>query len=102
MMRQWLIASALVLAASTPQSRAASQTVLAEVVERTAPVYLGTAAMADDGSITISLDRKLNGKRAEEMIRYPTSDPAYRQIIEHVGGLKPGESKPVLSWPPGT
>lgn len=101
-MRGWLIASVLVLAVSTSQSRAANNTLLAEVIERTTPVYLGTAAMADDGSITVSLDRKLNGKRAEEMIRYPTSDPAYQQIIEHVGGLKPGESKPVLSWPPGT
>jgi hypothetical protein len=33
------------------------------------------------------------------LLTYPPSHPQYREILEHVGGLKPGETKPCPPFP---
>ncbi len=80
----------------------ADETRFAEVVQKTTPVYLGSATMADDGSITVALKRSLTGNSDEGVVRYVSTDPSYEQVILHLSGLKPGETKPVLAWPPGS
>jgi hypothetical protein len=32
-------------------------------------------------------------------LTYPPSDPQYAEILRHLGGLKPGETKSVPPWP---
>jgi hypothetical protein len=35
---------------------------------------------------------------AESQLVYPPDDPQYEEIKHHLGGIKPGESKPVPPW----
>jgi hypothetical protein len=43
-----------------------------------------------------------HGKGAgDALLKYKPQDAEYRRILEHIGGLKPGETKPVPPWPPG-
>jgi hypothetical protein len=60
---------------------------------------IGMATMTDDG--TIVLDLRAEGEKGERGIaqfRYPTSHPQYQDILKHIGGIKPGENKPVPPW----
>ncbi|HSI63638.1 MAG TPA: hypothetical protein VLE43_10985 [Candidatus Saccharimonadia bacterium] len=67
---------------------------------------IGTATMRDDGTIEMMLraeDAKgtgsASGVRGDALLTYPPSHPEYAKILEHLGGLKKGESKPVPPWP---
>lgn len=61
---------------------------------------IGQATMADDG--TIVLDLFPSGERGEAGVAQfclsPT-DAEYQSMLEHVGGLQPGEQKLVPPWP---
>lgn len=35
----------------------------------------------------------------DALIRYPPEHPQYNYVLNHIGGLKPGESKPVPPFP---
>ena len=35
---------------------------------------------------------------AEGTMRYKPGDPQYEEIKKHIGGSKPGETKPVRPW----
>jgi len=64
------------------------------------PQYIGTATMAPDGTITLWLRADLpGGGHAHGTLVYPPDHPQYQAILDHIGGLKPGETKPVLPWP---
>jgi hypothetical protein len=54
--------------------------------------------MAPDGTITLYLRATGGGAVGDGMIVYRTSDPNYREVLDHLGGLKPGETKPVPPW----
>jgi len=54
--------------------------------------------MAPDGTITLQLRATGGGAVGDGMIVYRPSDPKYRDVLEHLGGLKPGETKPVPPW----
>lgn len=61
---------------------------------------IGEANMLSDGEITLDLyaiDSE-TGARGHTQLRYPTSHPQYEEILEHLGGLQPGERKPVPPW----
>jgi hypothetical protein len=61
---------------------------------------IGVATMEADGTIVLRLiARGPGGMRGEGVLRYPVSDPKYRDILDHVGSLKPGETRPVAPWP---
>jgi hypothetical protein len=55
--------------------------------------------MDDKGVIVMNLrasdDR---GNMGDAQFVYPPSHPNYAAILRHLGGLKPGESKPVPPW----
>ena len=61
---------------------------------------IGTATMADDG--TIILDLRAEGQEGtvgDARLVYPPTDTRYSEILSHLGGLRPGETKQVLPWP---
>jgi hypothetical protein len=59
---------------------------------------IGTATMADDGVITLRIRSLPPGPIAEGVFRYAPSDPQYAEIMRHLGGIMPGETKPVRPW----
>ncbi len=61
---------------------------------------IGQATMAADGTVTLRLRAVSDeGAIGEAQFTYSPSDSDYASILEHVGGLEPGESKPVPPWP---
>jgi len=55
--------------------------------------------MAEDGTITLQLRAEgPAGIRGDALMTYSKSDPKYSAILKHLGGLKPGEEKPVPPW----
>src|SRR5688500_14083484 len=65
------------------------------------PKSIGVATMEADGTIALRLRAELpeGGGAGEGYFRYPPSDPQYGEILDHLGGLEPGQSKPVPPWP---
>ena len=61
---------------------------------------IGTASMEPDGTIVLRLiTQRQNGPLGEGVLRYAPSDPQYHEILDHVGPIKPGETRPVAPWP---
>jgi hypothetical protein len=56
---------------------------------------VGRAKMSADGTITLQLRSLWPDPIAESELVYPPDDPQYEEIKHHLGGIKPGESKPV-------
>jgi len=52
---------------------------------------IGTALMAADGTITLSF----NGPIMKGALAYHRGDPQYARMLSHVGGLQPGQKKPI-------
>ena len=60
------------------------------------PQSIGMATMSDDGTIRLLLRAQSpKGALGDAMLTYRKSDPKYASSLSHVGGLKPGEEKPV-------
>ena len=65
-----------------------------------APLSIGVATMLPDGIIHLRLRAPLpGGGSGEGEMDYKPGDPDYLAILAHLGGLKPGETKPVSPWP---
>jgi hypothetical protein len=61
---------------------------------------IGVAKMLADGTIVMSLRAEgPGGIVGEGQMRYPKSHPNYAEVLQHLGGMKPGEEKPVPPWP---
>lgn len=60
--------------------------------------FIGMASMSDDGTVTLRLTMTSDGKPADAVIIYKVGDPRYEEILRHIGGLRPGQIKPVPSW----
>lgn len=61
---------------------------------------IGTATMTDDGTIVLDLRAEgPDGAHGDARLVYPKSHPQYASILEHIGGLRPNEKKPVPPWP---
>ena len=54
--------------------------------------------MTEDGTITLRLRSLPPGPVAEGTMSYRPGDPKYEEIKRHLGGIKPGETKPVRPW----
>ena len=64
------------------------------------PASIGSATMEQDGTIVLMLRAEgPGGTVGDAMFRYPKTHPDYQKTLDHLGGLKPGESKPVPPWP---
>jgi hypothetical protein len=60
--------------------------------------YSGTAAMLDDGTITLRLRITSDGKPVDDIFSYKVGDRAYDSVLRHIGGLRRGETKPFRPW----
>jgi hypothetical protein len=60
--------------------------------------YAGTAAMLDDGTISLHLRLTSDGKSVNDTLVYKVSDRAYDNVLRHLGGLRPGETKEFRPW----
>lgn len=60
--------------------------------------YSGTATMRDDGSLTLHLRLDTSGKQIDETLTYKTTDRGYDDVLRHLGGLDPGDSKDFDPW----
>jgi hypothetical protein len=61
---------------------------------------IGSATMQADGTIVMQLRAEGPGPMiGDAQFVYPPDHPEYQSILEHLGGLAPGETKPVPPWP---
>jgi hypothetical protein len=60
--------------------------------------YAGSAAMQDDGSLSLHLRVTSDGKPFDGTVTYKVSDRAYDSVLRHLGGLQPGETKEFRPW----
>ena len=64
------------------------------------PESIGTATLASDGTITLTLYATgAGGDRGEGVLTYPPSHPNYAEVKAHIGPLTPGEVVLVKPWP---
>ncbi len=59
---------------------------------------IGTAEMSNDGTITLHLRSLWPDPIAEGELTYAPDDPQYEDIKQHLGGIVPGQLKPVKPW----
>ena len=60
---------------------------------------IGVATMQADGSIVMDLRATGPGMVGDARIVYGKDHKEYQNILTHLGGLKPGETKPVPPFP---
>jgi hypothetical protein len=60
---------------------------------------IGVATMDGSGTIVLQLRANDGGIHGHARLVYPPTHPEYASILGHLGGLRPGESKPVPPWP---
>ena len=56
---------------------------------------IGRATMEADGTIILRLRAVSPGAIGDALLRYPPDHAQYQSILNHLGGMTPGESKPV-------
>jgi hypothetical protein len=63
--------------------------------------YIGAATMEENGDIVMTLraESKDSPIIGDAQFRYKPGSPGYADVLRHLGGLRPGETKPVLPWP---
>jgi hypothetical protein len=55
--------------------------------------------MKSDGTIVLQLRASDGtGLVGDARMEYPPNHPQYREVLQHLGGLRPGEQKPVPPW----
>ena len=71
-------------------------------VKEKAPIQsptIGVATMQNDGTIIMDLRSEGPGGMigdARDVVR--PNDPAYADVLKHLGGIKPGETKRIRPW----
>ncbi len=61
--------------------------------------YIGTATMDDDGTINMKLRAVGPGIVGAGMVSYAKNHPNYREVLQHLGPIKPGVEVMVKPWP---
>jgi len=65
---------------------------------KTEPFIIGDAKMMEDGTIVVNLRRTRDGINVSGIVKYPANSPHYKEILDHLGGMRPGETKLVPAW----
>jgi hypothetical protein len=52
----------------------------------------------DEDTIKIELRSTADGKPADGILVYKRGDRGFDNLLRHLGGIKPGESKAVRPW----
>ena len=89
-----VVLTPLIAAAPAPRTPKMSDTTPQPAAAPGQP-SIGQATMEPDGTIILRLRAVSPGAIGDAMLRYPPNHPKYKSILEHLGGLQPGESKPV-------
>lgn len=76
-----------------------SSSLAQSVTKSDVPPSIGTATMLDNGTIELRLIARDHGIIGHSTLHYPPEHKEYKEILRHVGGLKPGEVKSVPPWP---
>lgn len=63
------------------------------------PPSIGMITMQPDGTIVLQLRAVGPGMIGDALRVYAPGHPRYQPTIDHVGGLAPGERKPIPPWP---
>jgi hypothetical protein len=61
--------------------------------------YVGDATMEKDGSINIHFRKTADGKDADAYVHYKTTNPFYKEVLDHLKGLTPGKTVLVTPFP---
>ncbi len=91
-------AAVFVLVAAGFAGAATAQDKTSDSIPCAAIDSIGTAEMANDGTITLHLRSLWPDPIAEGELRYAPDDPQYEEIKQHLGGIAPGDIKPVKPW----
>ena len=59
---------------------------------------IGTAKMLADGTLVLTLRAETGSAVGHAEFQYAKDDPEYARILKHIGGIKPGEGKPVRAF----
>jgi hypothetical protein len=62
------------------------------------PFIIGDAQMMEDGTIVVNLRRTRDGMNISGIVKYPVDSPHYKEVLDHLGGMRPGETKLVPAW----
>jgi hypothetical protein len=92
------VAAAALLAASFAATAAAQFKKDLPEIPCEAVESIGTAEMSADGTITLRLRSLSPNPIAEGVLTYAPDDPQYEEVKQHLGGIAPGEFKPVKPW----
>lgn len=60
---------------------------------------IGNATMLDDKTLVLDLVATSGPTSGHAQFRYPPSHPEYDKVLQHIGGLQPGQQKLVPPWP---
>jgi hypothetical protein len=60
---------------------------------------IGMARMLVDGTILVGVPGPGSGDHAQAVLVLKPGDTQYQPLLDHVGGLKPGETKSIPPWP---
>lgn len=71
----------------------------AEAAPRPQPAVIGEATMLPDGSLSVTIKPDGPPQRGETGAAvFKPNNPRYREILSHVGDMKPGDRKPIPAW----
>jgi hypothetical protein len=90
--------SMLVVALTVTTSAFAGDALPSTSEARASMPYSGMAVMQEDGAISLHLRLSSDGKDVDDTLTYKTTDRGYDNVLRHLGGLNPGESKPFSPW----
>jgi hypothetical protein len=65
---------------------------------RSSMPYVGVATMLDDGTISLHQRLTSDGKAVNDTLVYKITDRAYDNVLRHLRGLHPGETKEFSPW----
>jgi hypothetical protein len=60
--------------------------------------FTGTATMQDDRSLVLHLRLTSDGKDIDDTLTYKRTDRGYDDVLRHLGGLRPGDTKNFSPW----
>jgi hypothetical protein len=64
------------------------------------PEFIGNASMTPDGTVHLDMFAPIpGGGRGFGRMSYAPDHPQYQYVLDHLGGLKPGEQKAVRPFP---
>lgn len=60
---------------------------------------IGQAWLEPDGTLVLQLRAQTPGLLGDGCLRVSPREPRYQEYLAHLGGLVPGQVKPVPPWP---